>query len=39
MNRSADEAAHIGVHAPGAVEEDPELGRDRAVLAEQVLEH
>ena len=34
-----DEAAHVGMHASGAVEEDPELGRDRAVLTEQVLQH
>ncbi len=34
-----DEAADVGVHASGAVEEDSKLWRDRAVLSEQVLEH
>ena len=39
VDHLGDEAADVGVHASGAVEEDSELGRDRAVLSEQVLEH
>ena len=34
-----DEAAHVGVHAARQVEEQPALGRDRRLVAEQVLEH
>ena len=36
---SRHEAADIRVHAPGAVEEHAAAGRNRVVLAEQVIEH
>ncbi len=34
-----DEAAHVGVHPAGLDEEHPAVGRDRHLVAEDVLEH
>ena len=39
VERLRDEAADLRVHPPRLLEEEAELGRDRLVLAEQVLEH
>jgi hypothetical protein len=36
---AGDEAAHLGVHAPAAVEEDAAPGADGVVVPEHVLEH